>query len=86
MAGGDCPRGGNHNWVNTSETATQVTHKCSKCGQTYTRTRLALADALRQLWPALRPARRSVGRAYAVALLVMVALCVAATIWAGGAA
>lgn len=29
--------GCDHNWVKTNETATEVTHRCSKCGDTYTR-------------------------------------------------
>lgn len=28
---GDCPKGGYHNWVNIHETATHVTHRCTKC-------------------------------------------------------
>lgn len=66
MASGGCPKGGSHNWVNVSETARQVTHRCSKCGETYTRSR---GD-----------------RMFVVLMLVMAAVCVAATIWAGGAA
>ena len=34
---GDCPKGGNHNWVNIHETPTQVTHQCTKCKATNTR-------------------------------------------------
>jgi hypothetical protein len=28
-----------HNWVWHSETRTTVTHKCSRCGQTYTQSK-----------------------------------------------
>jgi hypothetical protein len=34
---GDCPKGGDHNPAYQSETATTVTHKCTKCGATFTR-------------------------------------------------
>lgn len=84
--------GCDHNWVKVSETAHQVVHRCTKCHETYTRSRgnLAFAYFLWQLRLAIAPApwpRRAahVGRAYAVAGLVMAAVCVAATIWAGGA-
>lgn len=61
----------NHNWVWDSETRKTVTHKCSKCGDTNTQS---------------KHHRERVGRAYALALLVMVTLGVVLTIWAGGAA
>lgn len=32
-----CPKGGSHNWRNVAETATTVTHRCTKCGESYTR-------------------------------------------------
>ncbi len=37
MPSGDCPKGGNHNWVNIAETPTEVTHQCTKCQATSTR-------------------------------------------------
>lgn len=61
-----------HNWVYQSETADTVTHKCTKCPATHTRPKGSSSG--------------HVGRVYAVALAVMVAVCIAATIWAGGAA
>jgi hypothetical protein len=46
---GNCPGGGNHTPVKVSETATHVTHKCTKCPYTETRpkrNRMTLGDVL----------------------------------------
>lgn len=61
-----------HNWVHHSETSTTVTHRCTKCGDTYTSAKAGRAD---------RP-----GRAYAIALLAMLVLCAAFIIWTGAPA
>lgn len=34
---GDCPKGGNHDWVNVAETKDSVTHECRKCKASNTR-------------------------------------------------
>lgn len=39
MSGGDCPRGGKHNWRFKGETAGMITHECSKCHEEITRER-----------------------------------------------
>jgi hypothetical protein len=65
----ECPKGGSHNWRNTHETATEVTHTCTKCGATNTRPKgrmsrgdvaclllavLILAAGLTPIWLAAR--------------------------------
>ena len=32
-----CAKGGECNWIKTEETADDVTHECTKCGDVYTR-------------------------------------------------
>lgn len=64
-----CPRCGSGS-ISVTETDTQVTHTCNRCGYSETQTKS-------------KGKSERVGRAYALALLAMVTLGVVLTIWAG---